>query len=143
MMQLGDFRTNPWMSALFPLCWPELPDDILIVSINPLRREAIPQTPMDIQNRIDEISFNAALLGELRAVNFVRRLIADGRIEKGHDERRSRAFHQRQNPDERTVRFNQADAAARPDGPVEGGGAGCRRDLSGQPSRQYRLAQQR
>lgn len=76
----GGYSGNP---ALFPLYLPELPDDIVIVSINPMRREAIPQTPMDIQSRIDEISFNAALLGELRAVNFVKRLIAQGRVEKG------------------------------------------------------------
>ena len=35
------------------------------------------------QNRINEISFNASLLGELRAINFVRRLIDEGRIEAG------------------------------------------------------------
>ncbi|MGL6211335.1 MAG: patatin-like phospholipase family protein, partial [Paracoccaceae bacterium] len=76
----GGYSGNP---ALFPLYRPELPDDVVIVSINPLRRDEIPQTPVDIQNRIDEISFNASLLSELRAVNFVRRLIADGRMEKG------------------------------------------------------------
>ncbi len=76
----GGYSGNP---ALFPLYQPELPDDIVIVSINPLRREAVPETPMDIQNRIDEISFNASLLSELRAVNFVKRLIAEGRMEKG------------------------------------------------------------
>lgn len=76
----GGFTGNP---ALFPLYQQHLPDDIVIVSINPLRREAIPQTPVEIQDRINEISFNAALLGELRAVNFVKRLIAEGRMPKG------------------------------------------------------------
>jgi len=76
----GGYSGNP---ALFPLYAADLPDDIVIVSINPMRREAIPQTPIDIQNRIDEISFNASLLAELRAVNFVKRLIARGRMEKG------------------------------------------------------------
>ncbi len=75
----GGYAGNP---ALFPMYDRALPDDIVIVSINPLRREAVPETPLEIQNRINEISFNAALLGELRSVNFVRRLIADGRMHK-------------------------------------------------------------
>ncbi|MFN3724003.1 MAG: patatin-like phospholipase family protein [Paracoccaceae bacterium] len=76
----GGYAGNP---ALFPLYNADLPDDILIVSINPLVRDGIPKTPIDIQNRVNEISFNAALLGELRAANFVRRLIEDGRLERG------------------------------------------------------------
>lgn len=76
----GGYSGNP---ALFPLYEPDLPDDILVVSINPMRSEAIPDTPLEIQNRINEISFNAGFLGELRAINFVRRLIAEGRMEAG------------------------------------------------------------
>ena len=76
----GGFTGNP---ALFPLYEPDLPDDILVVSINPMRRDEVPESPLDIQNRINEISFNASLLGEMRAINFVRRLIAEGRMEKG------------------------------------------------------------
>lgn len=76
----GGFSGNP---ALFPLYEPDLPDDILVVSINPMRRDDIPDTALEIQNRINEISFNASLLGELRAINFVRRLIAEGRMERG------------------------------------------------------------
>jgi len=76
----GGYAGNP---ALFPLYEPDLPEDILVVSINPLRRDDVPDTPLEIQNRINEISFNSSLLGELRAINFVRRLIAEGRMEKG------------------------------------------------------------
>ena len=76
----GGYAGNP---ALFPLYEPSLPEDIIVVSINPIRREALPDTPLEIQNRINEISFNASLLGELRAINFVRRLIAEGRMEPG------------------------------------------------------------
>jgi NTE family protein len=76
----GGYSGNP---ALFPLYEPDLPDDILVVSINPMRRDELPDSPLEIQNRINEISFNASLLGELRAINFVRRLIAEGRMEKG------------------------------------------------------------
>ncbi len=76
----GGFTGNP---ALFPLYRADLPDDIVVVSINPLRRDALPDTPLEIQNRINEITFNASLLDELRAINFVRRLIAEGRMEQG------------------------------------------------------------
>jgi NTE family protein len=76
----GGYAGNP---ALFPLYEPDLPEDIIVVSINPIRREALPDTALEIQNRINEISFNASLLGELRAINFVRRLIAEGRMEEG------------------------------------------------------------
>ena len=76
----GGYAGNP---ALFPLYDRDLPDDIVVVQVNPLRRDEVPDTPLEIQNRINEISFNASLLGELRAINFVRRLIAQGRIERG------------------------------------------------------------
>jgi NTE family protein len=76
----GGYSGNP---ALFPLYQPDLPDDVVIVSINPLERAGVPKTPIDIQNRVNEISFNAALLGELRAVHFVRRLLRDGRLDRG------------------------------------------------------------
>lgn len=76
----GGYTGNP---ALFPLYEPSLPDDVVIVSINPLYRDAVPDTPLEIQNRINEISFNSSLLGELRAIDFVRRLIAEGRMERG------------------------------------------------------------
>ena len=76
----GGYTGNP---ALFPLYAAHLPDDVMIVNINPLRREDVPQTPQDIQNRINEISFNSSLLRELRAVHFVKELIAEGRMERG------------------------------------------------------------
>lgn len=76
----GGYTGNP---ALFPLFDPALPDDIVVVSINPLERDILPRTPQEIQNRINEISFNSSLLRELRAISFVRRLIAEGRIPEG------------------------------------------------------------
>jgi NTE family protein len=76
----GGYAGNP---ALFPLYATDLPDDLIVVSINPLVRSVVPETPLEIQNRINEISFNSSLLGELRAIAFVKRLIADGRMERG------------------------------------------------------------
>ncbi|QYK40748.1 MAG: patatin-like phospholipase family protein [Paracoccaceae bacterium] len=76
----GGYAGNP---ALFPLYAPALPDDMVIVQVNPLRREDVPQTPAEIQNRINEISFNAPLLRDLRAIAFVKRLLAQGVISPG------------------------------------------------------------
>ncbi len=76
----GGYTGNP---ALWPLFVPELPDDILIVNINPIVRDDVPRTTQEIQNRINEISFNASLLRELRAIDFVKRLIANGKVAEG------------------------------------------------------------
>ena len=76
----GGYMGNP---ALFPLYEDDLPDDVIVVNINPLHREEIPRSPQEIQNRINEISFNGSLLRELRAIEFVQRLIVAGKIEKG------------------------------------------------------------
>ncbi len=76
----GGYTGNP---ALFPLFDGDLPEDILIVHINPLDRAEVPKSPQEIQNRINEISFNSSLLRELRAINFVQRLLADGSLTPG------------------------------------------------------------
>lgn len=76
----GGYSANP---ALHPLYDRDLPDDVVIVSINPLHRPEIPKTTPEILNRVNEISFNAALLSDLRAIEFVKRLIAQGRVEPG------------------------------------------------------------
>lgn len=76
----GGYTGNP---ALFPLFDRDLPDDIVIVNINPIERRDIPRSPQEILNRINEISFNTSLLRELRAIGFVKRMIAEGRIERG------------------------------------------------------------
>ncbi|SFQ20843.1 patatin-like phospholipase family protein [Tranquillimonas alkanivorans] len=73
----GGYTGNP---ALFPLFAPGLPRDIVVVNINPLERDQVPVTSQQILNRINEISFNSSLLRELRAIHFVHRLIAEGRI---------------------------------------------------------------
>lgn len=76
----GGYTGNP---ALFPLFEPDLPDDIVIININPMERSEIPKTPQQIHNRINEISFNSSLLRELRAISFVKRMVEEGNIEKG------------------------------------------------------------
>ncbi|WP_299350649.1 patatin-like phospholipase family protein [uncultured Shimia sp.] len=76
----GGYTGNP---ALYPLFDKDLPDDVVIVNINPIERSEKPVSPQQIQSRINEISFNSALLSELRAISFVERLIARGVIAEG------------------------------------------------------------
>lgn len=76
----GGYTGNP---ALFPLFDDGLPNDIVVININPLEREELPRTPKQIQNRINEISFNSSLLRELRAIDFVQRLLDTGQVTKG------------------------------------------------------------
>lgn len=73
----GGYMGNP---ALFPLFYETGCDDILIVQINPIERNETPKTARDIQDRLNEITFNGALMGEFRAMDFVNRLIDKGRL---------------------------------------------------------------
>jgi NTE family protein len=75
----GGYSGNP---ALFPLFYEAKTDDILLVQINPIERRQTPRTAHEIQNRVTEISFNANLLRELRAVDFVSRLIDEGKLSR-------------------------------------------------------------
>ncbi|KNG92953.1 patatin-like phospholipase family protein [Pseudaestuariivita atlantica] len=84
----GGYTGNP---ALFPLFAAHLPKDIVVININPLHRDEVPRRPQDIQNRLNEISFNSSLLRELRAINFVQRLIGEGRI--GADQMKAPRIH--------------------------------------------------
>ncbi|MCE8005678.1 patatin-like phospholipase family protein [Aestuariivita sp.] len=74
----GGYTGNP---ALFPLFGSGMSRDIVIVNINPLERDQIPVTSQQIQNRINEISFNSSLFRELRAISFVQRLLDSGRLQ--------------------------------------------------------------
>ncbi len=76
----GGYSGNP---PLFPLYAPEFPRDLVIVHLNPFSRNDLPKTPMEIEDRVNEISFNSALLAELRAIHFVNRLSAQNRLPAG------------------------------------------------------------
>jgi NTE family protein len=60
-----------------------LPDDIVVININPLERNDLPKTAQEIQNRVNEISFNSSLLRELRAISFVQKLLTTGALNAG------------------------------------------------------------
>jgi NTE family protein len=56
---------------------------VLVVQINPLVRQKTPTSASEIMNRINEITFNSSLLAEYRAIEFVARLIDQGRLPRG------------------------------------------------------------
>ncbi len=73
----GGYTGNP---ALYPLFYETKSDDIILIPLNPMYREEIPTSAPTIMNRINEISFNDSLLKELRAIEFVKRLIEQDMI---------------------------------------------------------------
>ena len=68
----GGYMGNP---AIFPLIYGCDSADVVIVHINPLFRDEVPRSADDILNRINEISFNSSLMREMRAIDFVTKLI--------------------------------------------------------------------
>jgi NTE family protein len=76
----GGYMGNP---AIFPFFRTTDTEDVLIVSINPLERRTTPRTQNEIMNRINEITFNSSLIAEYRAIDFVTRLIDQGRLPRG------------------------------------------------------------
>lgn len=73
----GGYMGNP---VLYPLFYYTDSRDVIILHINPIERPGPPKKPTDIANRINEITFNSALMKELRAVFFVQKLMDDGWI---------------------------------------------------------------
>jgi NTE family protein len=76
----GGYLGNP---SIFPLFSATQTEDVLLIQINPVVRHETPTSTRDIVSRLNEITFNSPLMGELRAIEFVGRLIDQGRLERG------------------------------------------------------------
>lgn len=76
----GGYMGNP---VLFPFAYECDCADVLIVQINPMRREEIPKTVHEILNRVNEITFNGSLMKELRSIEFVGRLLDAESLDPG------------------------------------------------------------
>lgn len=72
----GGYSGNP---ALHPLIYQCKSCDIVLIQINPIERAGLPDTGAEIMDRVNELTFNASLLGQMRSIDFVNRL-----IERGH-----------------------------------------------------------
>ena len=71
----GGYAGNPSMSPLIREC---TASDTILVQINPIERPGTPRTAREIQNRLNEISFNATLLKELKAGALLRQVADPG-----------------------------------------------------------------
>ena len=68
----GGYSGNP---ALYPLVDDQDCRDLVVVQINPIERQRLPDTAREILNRINEITFNSSLIKELRSIHLLHQLI--------------------------------------------------------------------
>ncbi|MBE7203995.1 MAG: patatin-like phospholipase family protein [Parafilimonas terrae] len=80
----GGYLGNP---PLYPLYRGARTRDILLVQINPVERRETPRTEAEIRDRLNEITFNANLMRELRAIDFIDGLIEEGTLARNGYER--------------------------------------------------------
>ena len=71
----GGYSGNPTMT---PLIEESNASDTILVQINPVERPGTPRTARDILNRLNEVSFNAVLLKELRMMALLQREAISG-----------------------------------------------------------------
>lgn len=86
----GGYMGNP---AIFPFLHETDADDVLVVQINPVSRSTTPRTSAEIVNRLNEITFNSALIAELRSMDFANQLIDNGRFPRGAGQNPYRKLH--------------------------------------------------
>lgn len=72
----GGYSGNPMLT---PLIRESNAMDTIIVQINPIERPGIPKTAGEIMNRLNEISFNSALIKELHFLGLIERAAPDNK----------------------------------------------------------------
>jgi len=76
----GAFVGNP---ALFPLIEQCESRDIIIIQITPFARPGTPRNPADIFSRMNEITFNAPFMSDLKAIALAKGLIESENLKNG------------------------------------------------------------
>lgn len=74
----GGFMGNP---PIFPVIYGTQCPDVIIVQINPLQIPSVPKTARAIIDRMNTLNFNSSLQREMRAIQFVTRLIDEGALD--------------------------------------------------------------
>ncbi|AKC88121.1 alpha/beta hydrolase [Pseudoxanthomonas suwonensis] len=74
----GGYSGNPTITPLVRDCDSR---DTILVAINPVERAGRPTTAREILSRINEVSFNAGLLKELRMIALLRQVVDAGNCE--------------------------------------------------------------
>ncbi len=71
----GGYSGNPTLSTLVRECKSQ---DTILVPINPIERPGAPRSASEILNRLNEVSFNAVVLKELRMMALLRKVADPG-----------------------------------------------------------------
>src|SRR5580658_1642298 len=71
----GGYSGNPTLSTLVRECKSQ---DTILVPINPIERPGVPRSASEILNRLNEVSFNAVVLKELRMMALLRKVADPG-----------------------------------------------------------------
>ena len=74
----GGYSGNPTITPLVRECESH---DTILVQINPVERPGVPKSAREIVNRLNEVSFNAVLLKELRMIALLRQIADPGDTE--------------------------------------------------------------
>ena len=75
----GGYSGNP---AMHPLVYQTQTRDIVLIQINPIESPyKLGSGAQDILERVNEITFNIALLAEVRGINFIAHLLEQGRLD--------------------------------------------------------------
>lgn len=75
----GGYMGNP---ALFPLVDETDANDLIIIQINPIVREQLPRTSVEIMNRLNEITFNASLIKEISSILLFKQLVDEENLDR-------------------------------------------------------------
>jgi NTE family protein len=70
----GGYMGNP---SLLPLLAESPTMDLMLVQVHPTRRKALPASPAEILDRVNEITFHGTLVKELRSLAILRQLMRD------------------------------------------------------------------
>ena len=74
----GGYVGNPVLTPFLTECASQ---DLLIVQINPQHRQGTPHSSQQILDRLNEITFNASLVREIEAIQFVNGHLRSGRLQ--------------------------------------------------------------
>ncbi len=82
----GGYMGNP---VLWPFFYETHTNDLILIEVNPIERPTTPRSAREIEDRLNEITFNSSLQQELRAIRFVSRLLREGKL----DDKRYKDIH--------------------------------------------------
>lgn len=80
----GGFIGNP---VFFPLIYNCETPDIIFIQLNPMTRNKLPTTSREISDRLNEVTNNASVIREMRAIHLISKLIDEGVLEENRMKR--------------------------------------------------------